>query len=142
MLPSYNDDSFWVKIDDKDWITWSGGHQGQPGLCLEPVARWDRVSLTQGTHTIIFTYREDGARLDKLSLSLSAELPSGQGEAALACESTGVAASQWVEAECASIGSNWTQAESSNASAGKYVVYPSGNYAAGPSTKAEDHLGV
>ena len=137
--PSYNDDSFWVKIDDKDWITWSGGIKVNQGFAWNQVPG-GAVFLSKGTHTIIFTYREDGAQLDKLSLSLSAGLPSGEGEVALACESTGVAASQWVEAECASVGSNWTQEESSNASAGKYVVYPSGNYAAGPSTKAEDHL--
>ena len=137
--PSYGDDSFWVKIDDKDWITWSGGIKVNQGFAWNQVPG-GAVFLTKGTHTIIFTYREDGARLDKLSLSLSAELPSGQGEAALACESTGVAASHWVEAECAQVGSNWQQQESSSASAGKYVVYPSGNFVVGPSAKPEDHL--
>ncbi len=50
--------------------------------------------------------------------------------------------SPWVEAECASVGSNWQVVEDTEAAGGKYVVYPngSGNSTRGASTDPADHV--
>ncbi len=61
---SSEDDSFWVKIDDGDFEMFNG--MGTSGW------EWKKLTnciLEEGGHTISFGYREDGAKLDKISIS-------------------------------------------------------------------------
>ena len=45
-----------------------------------------------------------------------------------------------LEAECATIGNNWQEVVSAQASGGKYVTYPNGSYITAPSENAADQL--
>lgn len=62
LLPSVNDDSFWMRIDNGSWlkVTWD-----------EAILDWEwremlSIELSEGEHIITIGYREDGALLDKL----------------------------------------------------------------------------
>ena len=46
----------------------------------------------------------------------------------------------WLEAECATVGSNWNVAEDANAAGGKYLTYPSGTSMNGAPTNPADHV--
>ena len=75
-----DDDSFWVKLDDGDFITANG----------LTTTGWQWVSLTSGSldsgsHTLTITYREDGAKLDKIVVTNSFSPLSGKGETAGNC---------------------------------------------------------
>lgn len=65
ICPSPNDDSFWIKMDNSSFTMWNG--------IDAPVWQWHQFgsgfSLAKGTHTLTITYREDGAKLDKLWIS-------------------------------------------------------------------------
>ena len=75
--PSADDDSFWVKMDDGAFMMLNGlGTRG-----------WDWVKLsnfplTAGEHTLKIAYREDGAKLDKISISNDRYAPEGMGKPA------------------------------------------------------------
>jgi polygalacturonase len=66
------DDSFWVRIDGGPWIAWNA-------IPLGTAWHWADVrnasgspltaTLTAGEHTVVFAYREDGARLDRILLT-------------------------------------------------------------------------
>jgi lysophospholipase L1-like esterase len=71
ICPTANDDSFWVKMDNGNFVMWNG--------ISAPSWQWHRYtsgfSLSKGTHTLTIGYREDGAKLDKLWITpISAEL--------------------------------------------------------------------
>ena len=69
-----DEDAFWVKMDNDNWIKWKGIEVG----CKW---HWDQVhdnrnnnqvmeyDLTAGPHTLIFTYCMDQTRLDKLLIT-------------------------------------------------------------------------
>jgi hypothetical protein len=60
------DDSYWVRIDNGAWVS----ANGLAGLDWT----WGRLTiatLTAGPHTLSITYREDGARLDKILITTS-----------------------------------------------------------------------
>jgi O-glycosyl hydrolase len=93
-VPTADDDSFWIKMDDGSWIKWNnipGGTTWQ----------WDDVhdsdqgggfitcDLTAGSHTLTICHREDGALLDKLYITKTGGTPSGAGDDASNCEPTG-----------------------------------------------------
>lgn len=75
--PSADDDSFWVKMDDGPFESHNGlGTSGWAWVKL------DRFRLQAGEHTLVITYREDGAKLDKVSISNDIFAPVGLGEPA------------------------------------------------------------
>ncbi len=75
--PSYDDDSFWVTIDNEPFVMCNGlVTSGWQWLVL------DSFLLRGGTHTLKLTYREDGAKLDKICISDSPYPPLGMGEEA------------------------------------------------------------
>lgn len=63
IAPSSNDDSFWLKMDNGLFASWSN-------MALSTTWSWVNYpltySLTSGTHTLTIAYAEDGAKLDKL----------------------------------------------------------------------------
>jgi lysophospholipase L1-like esterase len=72
---TYDDDSFWIKMDN-------GGYAMNNGLVT---SGWGWVnlgdySLTEGDHTLIIGDREDGALLDKIAVSNADFAPVGMGE--------------------------------------------------------------
>ncbi|MBN2104689.1 family 43 glycosylhydrolase [bacterium] len=84
--PTYDDDSFWVKMDD-------GSFQMHNGLVTSgwKWVKFDDYSLTAGEHTLTIGYREDGAKLDKICISNVLESPEGMGEEAVnLCEPTSI----------------------------------------------------
>ena len=75
--PTYDDDSFWVKMDNhafemKNGLVTSGWQWLQLGS----------YDLAAGDHTLTITYREDGAKLDKLCITNVLQAPAGMGEEA------------------------------------------------------------
>ena len=82
--PSYNDDSFWVKMDDGDYQ--------EPNGLVTSGWQWVNIGsykLEKGEHTLVIGFREDGATLDKIAITNYEQLPSGFGDLALnACEFT------------------------------------------------------
>ena len=91
-VPTADDDSYWVKMDNGVWTMWnniSGGSSFQ----------WDYVrygadntyTLAPGSHTLTFAYREDGALLDKIYITNTGTVPTGMGDTAgNICSFTGV----------------------------------------------------
>ena len=59
-----NDDSFYMKIDDADFATYNNMQtQGWQWIKLS------KTDLTSGSHTLTFSYREDGAKIDKICIT-------------------------------------------------------------------------
>ena len=72
--PTADDDSFWVKVDDGDFVMVNGlGTRGWDWVKL------DNFRLKAGNHTLEVAYREDGAKLDKISISNDRYAPEGLG---------------------------------------------------------------
>lgn len=83
--PTSSDDSFWVRINGGNWIQW------WQGVFTGTEFDWRQVvqspfSMSAGTNTIEFAYREDGALLDKILISTDDEIPTGLGGTAPACD--------------------------------------------------------
>jgi hypothetical protein len=76
--PTGNDDSFWVRMDGGSWVNWNN--------ITATSWTWKQFtntfSLSTGSHTLTFAYREDGAQLDKINLATSSTLPTGTGSTA------------------------------------------------------------
>ncbi len=86
--PTYDDDSFWAKMDNGEFAMYNGlVTTGWQWVKLES------YDLTKGEHTFTITYREDGAKLDKICISNNPSAPTGMGgEAENICDNptTGV----------------------------------------------------
>ncbi len=89
-----NDDSFWVKMDENEWINWNQIPTGNSW-------HWDDVhdggqennvkfNLTTGKHTLYISFREDGALLDKLLITNADTIPVALGGEAESCNLVGV----------------------------------------------------
>ncbi|MBN1116530.1 MAG: family 43 glycosylhydrolase [Bacteroidales bacterium] len=63
ICPSANDDSFWLKMDNGSFLMWNGVAGSSSWVWTYFPTSFD---LSQGSHTLTISYREDGARLDKL----------------------------------------------------------------------------
>jgi hypothetical protein len=64
--PTATDDSYWVKIDNGPFVSANGLTSSE--------WQWGRLTiadLTAGPHTLTITYREDGAKLDKVLITTS-----------------------------------------------------------------------
>jgi hypothetical protein len=72
--PNKDSDSFWVRVDNGDWIKWNNLEPQDPDAsCTWDVLhdsddhdRFVKLSLGVGSHTIEVAYREEGASLDRL----------------------------------------------------------------------------
>lgn len=73
MAPASADNSFWVRVDDGDWVEWTS-------IPVSPDWDWSTVregskktpatfTLRAGDHTLTFGAREDGTRLDRIRIS-------------------------------------------------------------------------
>ncbi|WP_440989326.1 G8 domain-containing protein [Haloarchaeobius baliensis] len=84
--PSGEDDSFWLRVDDGDWIRW-GGVGGRRSWAWERAPEPDTedwhdrrlFDLDSGQHTLTVGFREDGARLDRLFVGPDGRTPIGLG---------------------------------------------------------------
>jgi hypothetical protein len=75
--PSADDDSYWVTVDDEYFVMCNGlATSGWQWITL------NSYNLAAGEHTFRLTYREDGAKLDKLCISNYSVAPKGLGEEA------------------------------------------------------------
>ena len=71
LCPSYDDDSYFVKVDNGQWTMVNGLFTGGSW-------EWLKIyngQLTKGTHKLYICAREDGACLDKLCITTSATPP-------------------------------------------------------------------
>ncbi|WP_168797499.1 PKD domain-containing protein [Neolewinella litorea] len=130
--PTNGDDSYWVRINGGSWIKWYSGITQGGGFTWNRLPG-DAFQLTAGSNTIDFAYRENGAMLDKLYLTDTNSTPSGEGGSVSNCQATETVYTQYLEAECAKVGSGWNQNQSSGASNGKYVVFSGNNITSEPS---------
>jgi glucuronoarabinoxylan endo-1,4-beta-xylanase len=89
LAPSWNDDSFWIKVNDSDWANWNG-------LANNNEWTWNFVfnqsmenqiiyPLDTGTHTLTLCYREDGAGIDKFYITNTGSTPENMGGDANNC---------------------------------------------------------
>jgi len=87
------DDSFWIRVDNGTWYNWNDWNTDSNWKWL-PVEDNDngntlvKWNLLPGNHTIDIAYREDGARIDKLHLTINGTTPTGDGEDAINCGRT------------------------------------------------------
>ncbi len=82
ICPNGDDDSFWFQMDDGSFDMWNSITSSSSWVWANFPTTYD---LTAGSHTLTIGYREDGARLDKLYLTISGSTPSGEGETATNC---------------------------------------------------------
>ncbi len=83
--PTHEDDSFWIKMDEGEYELYNGLVTSGWGW-----VNLGEYSLTEGEHTLIIAYREDGALLDKIAISNKLYAPVGMGEEAEnLCNDTG-----------------------------------------------------
>ncbi|HYX08484.1 MAG TPA: sialate O-acetylesterase, partial [Bacteroidales bacterium] len=71
---STHDDSFWISIDDGNFTMYNDMQTSG--------WQWKKLSgreLSKGSHTIAIAYREDGAKLDKLCVTNTADVPAQMG---------------------------------------------------------------
>jgi O-glycosyl hydrolase len=88
-VPSADDDSYWIKMDDGDWTMWNGIHGGSTFQWdIAPNGANSTYPLLAGVHLFTMAYREDGAEMDKIYITNTGTVPTGFGEDALVC--TGV----------------------------------------------------
>jgi Viral BACON domain len=126
LTPTANDDSWWVRMDGGAWVTWNNIAATSWTWAQFP----NTFSLSAGSHTLTFAYREDGAQLDKINITTSTTAPTGAGSTASnLCSPAG--ASVWLEAECGSLGSLWNTPSDGAASEGRYLTIQSGNNSTG-----------
>ena len=87
-----DNNSFWVKMDDGDWINF--GFELNGDLLLTDDFEWKRVTtatdstsfdLAAGNHTIYVSVRENGTYLDKIFLGMQDTVPTGFGSFSLNC---------------------------------------------------------
>ena len=97
---SYDPDG---SIVDYSW-SWTGGSAAGPT---------PKVTLGAGTYNITLTVRDNLGKTatDVVKINVTADTDPDPG-----------AGNYWLEAECATVGSNWNIVNSSSASGGKYVV--------------------
>ena len=84
ITPNANDDSFWLNMDNGTWFSWNN---------IAASSNWIWVSgqsysLTKGEHTFNIAYREDGAKLDKIYLTKSNNIPTDKGLSATNCNTS------------------------------------------------------
>ena len=87
------DDSFWIRVDEGTWYNWNNWNTASTWEWIEvfdsdngnTLLKWN---LTPGNHTFDIAYREDGARIDKLHLTINGTTPDGEGEVAINCGRT------------------------------------------------------
>ena len=82
--PNGLSDSYWVRVNNGSWTAWSSGMLQGVGYA------WNKfpgglLSLSQGTNTIDFAYREPNTTLDKVHLNLTGVKPTGTGMPATNC---------------------------------------------------------
>jgi hypothetical protein len=78
--PTANDDSYWVKLDDGDFLMVNGlGTTGWQWLKLL------EDSIGAGVHTLTIAYRENGAKLDKICITDFPDAPTTIGNNVLNC---------------------------------------------------------
>jgi len=82
--PTADDDSFWAKMDNGTWARWNGFGSGNAwawkAIFDDQVGSSAvQYNLTEGSHTLSFCLRENGAGLDKLCITNSGTAPAGLG---------------------------------------------------------------
>ena len=80
-------DSFWVRFNGGEWFRWFRGFTYDVWEWTDATAEVGGIELPDGTVTLDIAYREAGAQLDKLYLSLDGRIPTGVGEEAINCAS-------------------------------------------------------
>jgi hypothetical protein len=93
---SGDEDSFWVQVDDGDWIEWNKVNYPYTatGWIWDQVGEWTggdeatplTFELAAGAHTVTFAHREPNTPLDKVLIALATdEVPTGLGGTAQNC---------------------------------------------------------
>ncbi len=82
LAPSSQNDSYWIRVDEGEWILWFDGIKIDDEFSWNPLKSNQGANKFQwdaGRHTIDIAFREPGAQLDKLILKSENVSPSGLG---------------------------------------------------------------
>ena len=87
------DDSFWFRVDNGTWIRWNDWNTAENWRWREFTDFSNGNTITKfvlnaGIHVIDIAYSEDGARLDKLHLTINGSTPTDEGDSAINCGRT------------------------------------------------------
>ncbi len=82
--PDTNSDSYWVRVNGKEWINWNSNIASGQGWQWNEMLGYQPY-LNDGTNKIEFAFRESDTRLDKINLNSTGQKPSGEGQAATNC---------------------------------------------------------
>ena len=85
-VPTADDDSYWVKMDNGSWTMWNQIDGGS-------TFQWDNAPngaettypLSAGEHVFTIAYREDGTEMDKIYITNTGTIPTGLGGDAETC---------------------------------------------------------
>ncbi len=133
--PSKQDDSFWVRQNGGSWRYWWQGLNDPRSASayywvqLQAEDLSSPLTYSAGSQTLEFTYRENGAYLDKILVSDSDVDPNDNpniNTINLCTPNTAPPSDFYLEAECATVGSEWSIVTASGASEGRSVVYNQG----------------
>ncbi|HOK99805.1 MAG TPA: T9SS type A sorting domain-containing protein [Bacteroidales bacterium] len=89
LAPTPNDDSFWVRVDDGDWMVWDN-IPNSSSWAWDDVHHQSNANDTLfffdvGEHTLTVSYRENGVAIDKWYITNTGKKPSGKGGVAEGC---------------------------------------------------------
>ncbi|THH39290.1 PKD domain-containing protein [Neolewinella litorea] len=87
LAASNGDDSFWVRVNDGNWVEWSSG------IIINGQFNWNEVvrspfEFREGYNTVDVAVRENGAQLDKLHIDYESAMPTEMGGDAINCGTT------------------------------------------------------
>ncbi|PPK87536.1 putative secreted protein (Por secretion system target) [Neolewinella xylanilytica] len=82
------DDSYWIRINDGNWLEWKSG------IIIDNQFHWNEVAnspfaFREGFNTLDVAHRENGAKLDKIHLDYDGALPTEFGEQDPTCAEGG-----------------------------------------------------
>jgi glucuronoarabinoxylan endo-1,4-beta-xylanase len=147
LTPRDEENSFWVKMDDSEWVAWDH-------IPVDTAWHWDdmhdsidanplQYQLEEGAHTLYISYREQGTLIDKILITNTGFIPSGLGGLAAGCDIVERTTELWFEAECIEVGASWEKIMDDDASNQAYVgASPGTEFLDAPSEAVADQIRI
>ncbi|THH41780.1 T9SS type A sorting domain-containing protein [Neolewinella litorea] len=123
-----DEDSYWVRINEGEWVQWSNRLRFQNEWHWREVAG-SPFPAPAGPMIIDFAFREPNTRLDKIYVSSMRASPTGLGGPAINCDEEtdctrfpeACRSAAWIEAECGNLSSDIKYTVNTSASNGGFL---------------------